>query len=161
MSNEEHHAALERMYLAGPINRIYRPSISVDDATATIEMDVDERFFHAAGAMHGSVYFKMLDDAAFFAVNSTVPDVFVLTTSFTTYLTRPVSSGRIRSVGTVVSRSRTLFIAEAVVYDDRDKEIGRGSGTFVRSRLPLTDAAGYGEDRDESREEGEGLQDQD
>ncbi len=145
MSLEEHRAALERMYLAGPINRIYEPSICVGDATATIEMDVDERFFHSAGAMHGSVYFKMLDDAAFFAVNSIVPDVFVLTTSFVTYLTRPVSSGRIRSVGKVVSRSRTQFVAEAVVYNDRNKEIGRGSGTFVRSRLPLPDAAGYGE----------------
>jgi acyl-coenzyme A thioesterase PaaI-like protein len=34
---------------------------------------------HSIHAVHGSVYFKALDDAAFFAVNSLVEDVFVLT----------------------------------------------------------------------------------
>jgi hypothetical protein len=31
-------------------------------------------FFHAAHAVHGSVYFKALDDAAFFAVASLVQE---------------------------------------------------------------------------------------
>ena len=57
----------------------------------------------------------MLDDAAFFAANSLERDVFVLTTSFTTYLTRPVSSGTLRSVGRVVNRNKSQFIAEAVL----------------------------------------------
>lgn len=35
-------------------------------------------------------------------------------------------------------------IAEAVVYDDRGREVGRGNGIFVRSRIPLQDARGYG-----------------
>ena len=37
---------------------------------------------HAAGAVHGSYYFKVLDDACYFAANSLVSDVFVLTVSF-------------------------------------------------------------------------------
>jgi acyl-coenzyme A thioesterase PaaI-like protein len=41
----------------------------------------------------GSVYFKMLDDAAFFAVNSIVEDVFVYTVSLNVQLLRPVASG--------------------------------------------------------------------
>ena len=36
--------------------------------------------FHAAGAGHGTIYFKMLDDAAFYAANSMVEEQFVLTT---------------------------------------------------------------------------------
>ena len=106
---------------------------------------MSEKLFHSARAVHGSVYFKMLDDAAFFAANSLEPDYFVLTTSFTTYLTRPVSEGRLRSVGKVVNRTKSQFIVEAVVYDSDGNEVGRGNGIFVRSKMRLNDAMGYGE----------------
>jgi uncharacterized protein (TIGR00369 family) len=144
MSRDPHFTFLETMYLAAPINAFYRPTIVVAEAESTIEIDVSEKLFHSGGAVHGSVYFKMLDDAAFFAANSLEREVFVLTTSFTTYLTRPVSSGRLRSTGRVVNHNRTQFIAESVVYDAENREIGRGSGVFVRSKLPLGNALGYG-----------------
>lgn len=143
METDPHFIALQNMYLAAPINEFYRPVIEVSEAQATIEIDVTDKLFHAARAVHGSVYFKMLDDAAFFAANSLEREVFVLTTSFTTYLTRPVSAGRLRSVGRVVNRNKSQFIAEAVVHDSKGNEIGRGSGVFVRSRLPLAEAMGY------------------
>ena len=144
MTNDPHFIALQNMYLAAPINAFYCPTIEVSDSQATIEIEVTEKLFHSAGAVHGSVYFKMLDDAAFFAANSLERDVFVLTTSFTTYLTRPSSSGTLRSVGRVVNRNRTQFIAEAVVSDSQGNEVGRGNGVFIRSKLPLRDAKGYG-----------------
>ena len=143
MINDPHLIALQNMYLAAPINAFYRPAIQVSHGEATIEIDVSEKFFHSAGAVHGSVYFKMLDDAAFFAANSLEREVFVLTTSFTTYLTRPISSGRLRSVGRVVNRNKSQLIAEAVVSDSEGNEVGRGSGVFVRSKLPLIEAQGY------------------
>ncbi len=93
MDQAEHFAALERMYMAGPINRLYRPEISVSEGGAVVEMDVSEDFFHAGRSLHGSVYFKMLDDAAFFAANSLEREVFVLTASFTTRFRRPVRGG--------------------------------------------------------------------
>lgn len=143
MPTDPHFVALQNMYLAAPINAFYCPSITVSEAEATIEITVSDKFFHSAGAVHGSIYFKMLDDAAFFAANSLEREVFVLTTSFTTYLTRPVSSGKLRSVGRVVNRNKSQFIAEAIVYDSASNEVGRGSGIFVRSKLPLIDAQGY------------------
>lgn len=143
MTRDPHFVGLERMYLRAPINDFYRPNIDVSEGRAVIEIDVADRFYHAAGAVHGSVYFKMLDDAAFFAANSLERKVFVLTTSFTMYLTRPVSAGRLRSVGHVVHRSKSQFIAEAVVYDSAQNEVARGSGVFVRSKIRLSDAQGY------------------
>ena len=142
-TKDRHFAGLQNLYLAAPINEFYRPSIEVSDSEATIEIEVTEDFFHAAGAVHGSVYFKMLDDAAFFAANSLEREVFVLTTSFTTYLTRPISSGRLRSVGRVVNQNKSQFIAEAVAHDSEGNEVGRGSGVFVRSKIPLSEALGY------------------
>lgn len=146
-STAAHFRALEAMYQAAPINEFYEPEMVVSTGRATIHAAVRGRFFHAAGAVHGSVYFKMLDDAAFFAANSLEPDVFVLTSSFTTYLTRPVSEGTLRCEGTVVNRTRSQFIAEAVLYDGEDREIARGSGVFVRSRIRLGDVPGYASDQ--------------
>ncbi|MBF0509875.1 MAG: PaaI family thioesterase [Deltaproteobacteria bacterium] len=143
MKEELHYRALETMYLAAPINEIFKPRITVSHERAEIEIKVDRALFHAAGAVHGSVYFKMLDDAAFFAANSIVPDRFVLTTSFVTYLTKPISSGRMKSIGRVVNKTRAQIIAESVVYDEHEEEIGRGNGVFVRSKLLLADALGY------------------
>ena len=131
------------MYLAAPINRIVKPKISISEGRAEVEIEVRGDLFHSAGAVHGSVYFKMLDDAAFFAANSLEQSVFVLTTSFTIYLTRPVSAGTIRAVGTVTTETKTQFLAESIAYDARGKEIGRGSGLFVRGRQSLDDVVSY------------------
>jgi len=35
------------------------------------------------------------------------------------------------------------IIAEAVVYDEKGEEIGRGSGIFVRGKMSLVDAMGF------------------
>ncbi|MFV9672547.1 MAG: PaaI family thioesterase [Acidimicrobiia bacterium] len=139
----EHYRKLERMYLSAPINDFFRPTIAIERGRAVITNPVRRELFHAAGAVHGSVYFKVLDDAAWFAVNSLVTDVFVLTTAFTTYLTRPLSSGTLTAVGEVLNEGRTQWLARAIVYDHEDREVGRGSGTFVKSRSPLTPEIGY------------------
>ena len=70
MTRDPHFQALEKMYLDAPINAFYDPRIEVSDAEAIVEIEVSERLFHSAQGVHGSVYFKMLDDAAFFAASS-------------------------------------------------------------------------------------------
>lgn len=147
MRPEDHYRALENMYLAAPINAFYEPQIHIAHERAEIFIEVKEKFFHAANAVHGSVYFKMLDDAAYFAANSIEFDTFVLTTAFTTYLTRPISSGSIKSIGKVVSKTKTQIIAESIAYNSSGKEIGRGSGIFVRGKQPLVDTLGYCEEK--------------
>ena len=146
MTDERHHRRLERMYLAAPINAFYEPRLRVSEAEAVVEIDLAEKYFHAADAVHGSVYFKLLDDAAFFAANSLEREWFLLTTTFTTYLTRPVSSGTLRAVGKVVHRGKSQVLAEAVVSDGQGTEVGRGSGLFVRSKLAFANALGYADD---------------
>ncbi len=143
MNKDKHFTALENMYLAAPINTIYKPRIDVTEGQSEVEIELNEGYFHAAGAVHGSVYFKMLDDSAFFAANSIEREVFVLTTSFTVYLTRPVSSGSMRAFGKVVNSTKSQFIAESVVYNSDGKEIARGSGVFVRGKFKLAEALGY------------------
>jgi uncharacterized protein (TIGR00369 family) len=142
---ENHFKSLERMYLSAPVNQqLYKGiTIKISDEKAELTLPVTERFFHAANAIHGSVYFKMLDDAAFFAVNSIVTDVFVYTVTFNTQLLRPVSTGTIRSIGELKFKSANLFIADSIVYDENGKLIGKGTGSFMRSKIELSDAIGY------------------
>ena len=139
----EHYRKLERMYLAAPINAFYSPEISVSHGEAQITIPVKPEFFHAAAAVHGSVYFKLLDDAAFFAVNSLIEDYFALTASFTTYLLRPISEGTMKASGKVVYAGARSFIAESVVVGSDGKEIARGSGNFVTSKIKLNADMGY------------------
>src|SRR5262252_4689994 len=141
--SSDHYRKLERMYQKAPINAFYSPQISVFNGEAEITIPVKPEFFHAAAAVHGSVYFKLLDDAAFFAVNSLIDEYFALTASFTTYLLRPISEGKMKATGKVVYAGARSFLAESVVVDDRGNEIARGSGNFVTSKIKLTADIGY------------------
>ena len=142
---QTHFRKLERMYLSAPINKeIYKGiTIDISNEKAELSFKIGPTFFHAANAIHGSVYFKMLDDAAFFAVNSIVEGVFVYTVSFNTQLLRPVSSGVIRSAGEVKFKSANLFIADSTLFDENNKVVGRGSGSFMKSKIQLTKDIGY------------------
>jgi uncharacterized protein (TIGR00369 family) len=140
---EEHYRRLERMYASAPVNVYFAPSMRVSEGLAEVIIKVRPDFFHAAHAVHGVLYFKLLDDAAFFAVNSVVRDVFVLTVSFNIYLTRPVSAGELKASGWVVHRSRRLLLAESELVNGEGQEIARGSGVFMRSTMVLSPELGY------------------
>jgi len=142
-SPEEHFRKLERAYRAAPINAFYGPTLAVSEGAAEIVFDIDPKMHHAAAAVHGSVYFKALDDAAFFAANSLVEDVLVLTVSFTVYMLRPVSRGRLKARGWTTHRSGRMFFAESSLEDRDGNPVARGSGTFARSKISLTPEIGY------------------
>jgi uncharacterized protein (TIGR00369 family) len=131
------------MYSEAPCNKYYTPNLTVSKGKADVVIPIKENLFHAAGAAHGSVYFKAIDDAAFFAVNSLVEDVFVLTVNLNVYLIRPISHGEMRAVGQVVFSSRNLFVADARITDSKGREVGRGSGMFTRSKIKLNPEIGY------------------
>ena len=143
MPNEEHYRRLERMYASAPCNKYYAPTLHVSDGHTELIIPVRNDFFHSAGAVHGAAYFKALDDAAFFAVSSLIDDVIVLTVSFNIYLTRPISEGKITSIGQVVHRSHRVFVAESEAVDSKGRIIARGSGTFMRSTIPLSPEVNY------------------
>jgi uncharacterized protein (TIGR00369 family) len=139
-----HYRALEQLYASAPINGLFPSRLSITaPGTAEIRFQADPAQFHAAGAAHGTIYFKMLDDAAFYAANSLVSDRFLLTTGFNLHFTKPLRSGAVVAHGRWVSGKRRVFIAEAHLVDEDGDEIGRGTGTFMRSHIPLSSLQGY------------------
>lgn len=139
----EHYQKLAQMYLSAPINKFYLPQIIVTEGKCEIEVEVKEDFFHAANAVHGSVYFKMLDDAAFFAANSVVKDVFVLTASFDTKFLRPINKGELIAKGELLKNLGNKLEARAKLYDLEGNLIATGTGWFVKSKINLTDISSF------------------
>ncbi|MFM5929634.1 MAG: PaaI family thioesterase [Novosphingobium sp.] len=141
---ELHWRSLERLYASAPVNALFSSRIGITgEGAARIEFDVDERCYHAAGAAHGTIYFKMLDDAAFYAANTLVTDRFLLTTAFNLHFVRPVRKGTVVAEGRWISGRRRVLVAEARLVDSDGEEIGRGTGTFMRSRIALSTLPGY------------------
>src|SRR6478672_10135220 len=107
---DAHYRALEQLYASAPINLLFRSTLALEDAgKSRIDFTVEPSSFHAAGAAHGTLYFKMLDDAAFYAANSLVSDRFLLTTAFNLHFTRPMREGPVIAEGRWVSGRRRVF----------------------------------------------------
>ena len=143
-----HYRALERLYHSAAINAAFPSRIEIpDEGHARLVFKVEPQVFHAAGAAHGTIYFKMLDDAAFYAANTLVTDRFLLTTSFNLHFTKPVREGEVIAEGKWVSGKRRVFVAESRLIDCEGDEIGRGTGTFMRSNIALSSLPGYSDAR--------------
>lgn len=142
---QAHWRALESLYRHAPINALFQSSLEiVGEGLARIRFDVSREIFHAAGAAHGTVYFKMMDDAAFYACNSLVTDRFLLTTAFNLNFTKPLKEGPVVAEGRWASGRRRVFVAESRLIDCDGEEAARGTGTFMRSHIPLSSLDGYG-----------------
>ena len=140
----QHYRALERLYASAPINSCFASRLEITgEGRARLTFTVDEAVYHAAGAAHGTIYFKMLDDAAFYAANTLATDRFLLTTSFNLHFTKPVRAGEVVAEGRWVSGRRRVLVAESRLIDAEGDEIGRGTGTFMRSRIALSGLPGY------------------
>lgn len=143
MSNSNHFKCLESMFYAAPINKLMGSTIEVMDGKCEIKMDVDAQFFHAAKALHGSVYFKLLDDAAFFAANSIVEDVFVVTGSFEIKFSKPIFGGKLLAVGEMTKNLGNKLEARARLFDGDGVLVGSGAGIFVKTKIELTSIESY------------------
>ena len=141
---EEHYRALERLYASAPVNSLFQSHLEITgEGLSKLTFTITEEVYHAAGAAHGTIYFKMLDDAAFYAANTLATDTFLLTTSFNLHFTKPVKEGEVVAEGKWISGKRRVMVAESRLVDSEGEEIGRGTGTFMRSRIALSSLPGY------------------
>ncbi|WP_379553045.1 PaaI family thioesterase [Erythrobacter sp. W53] len=141
---DRHYRALERLYGSAPVNALFDSKLEITgEGRSRLTFQVTKASYHAAGAAHGTIYFKMLDDAAFYAANTLATDKFLLTTSFNLHFTKPVKAGEVIAEGKWVSGRKRVFVAESRLIDAEGDEIGRGTGTFMQSRIALSSLAGY------------------
>ena len=131
MEDDAHFARLVRMYAGAPINTTVPSRLEVERGRAVVTIDVSDALFHAAGSLHGSIYFKALDDAAFFAANSVEREGFTVTARFEVELLAPVVAGPLRAVGTLDRSEGRKHWASSELFDGTGRLAGRGRGLFV------------------------------
>ncbi len=134
-----HYRFLESLYLKAPVNSHYPSQIAVAHQSCTIRMEVNPAFFHGGHSLHGSVYFKLLDDASYFACSSIDTDFFLLTASFNISFFRPVTSGMLIAEGKFLEMQDNMYKGSASLRDDEGKLVAKGHGLFARSKTPISD----------------------
>ena len=143
-SNEEHYRKLEEMYHAAPINTTVPCRIAISEGYAEVKKTAGEQIHHSAKGLHGSMYFKGLDDAAFFAANSKETGFFVLTAKFEVELLGMVQCDSLLFKGFFEKQEGRKIWARSEQYDDQGKLVAKGRGVFVVSQLALNPSVNYG-----------------
>ena len=145
MSKNEHFDRLIRLFQSAPINKgIFKnSSIDLSEGKAEYLFKVDQSLFHGANALHGAIYFKLLDDSAYFAAATLVKDHFLVTKSYDVQFVRPVHLERLIAKGWVTERSDDEIIAESEIFNEQGKLVAKGTGVFVRSKKFLNELEGY------------------
>lgn len=142
--NTDHFRSLELMYRQAPLHKFYKGiEISISPRSSEIILEVNENYFHAGGALHGSVYFKLLDDAAYFAGQSVETGYFLLTKNFTIHFKRPVTGGTLIARGKLEYTDVGLFTCSSELYLEGGKLVADGEGQFAISKVLLSGVEGY------------------
>ena len=116
----------------------------VEAGSATVELDVTERFWNPMGTLHGGILCDIADAAMGLAYAAGLND----DESFTTielkinYL-RPFKEGHVKAVAKTVHRGRTVGLLDCDVFDDRGKVIARSSSTCLTLRGEQTKGRGF------------------
>ena len=142
-SHEQHYRKLENLYHHAPVNTAIPCRITVGEGRAEVVLTAGEEFWHSAKALHGSLYFKGLDDAAYFAANSIERECLVLTAQFQIEFLGMVTCDTLRSVGTFERRDGRKIWASSEQFDPEGNLVAKGSGLFIVGKFPLVSADHY------------------
>jgi len=127
------------LYQSARINNAFfkGSGMELSPGKCKIRLEVRPEHHHGMDAIHGAVYFKLLDDAAYFAAQTVEKTFYIVTTGFNIHLLRPVSEGLLLAEGSVRLASPHLLMADAVLYNAQGKEVAYGTGHFAMSKLKL------------------------
>lgn len=134
--------AMQRGELPPPpiMNTLGLVGFSVDDdGRCTFIAPAQEFHYNPIGSVHGGVIATLLDSAAGCAVHATLPAGWGYTSlDLTVKYLRPafVHSGLLRCEGSVINRGRTTALAEARLFDERDRLIAYASSSCLLFEIP-------------------------
>jgi uncharacterized protein (TIGR00369 family) len=110
---------------------------AVEPGRARMEMTADARHTNPMGTLHGGVPCTLADSAMGLAYASTLEDGESFTTlELKINFLRPVWTGPLVAEGVVVSRGKTIGLAECCVTDEKGRLIAKASSTCMTLREP-------------------------
>jgi uncharacterized protein (TIGR00369 family) len=113
--------------------------IEVDGGKVVFRLEPQEFHYNPLGTMHGGVLATLLDSAAGCAVHTTLPAGTAYTSlDLTVKYLRPVTvrSGTLRCEGTVLSRGSRTALAQAQVFDERDRLVAHATSSCLIFPVP-------------------------
>ena len=137
MPNEAHYRRLEKLYQTGPINHFIASTLEITSGLAKVSIKTAPTYKHGGGVLHGSIYFKALDDACVFAVASVIDDAVVTTVTFNVTFARPFLGDVLVATGRLRHQSRRLFVADSEIHDGQGRLVAKGNGTFMKTTIAL------------------------
>jgi uncharacterized protein (TIGR00369 family) len=113
---------------------------NMQNGESTMWMDVEERHSNPMGTVHGGIICDLADAAMGTAYFSTLGDGESFTTlELKINFLRPFWTGRLTARGRVVTRGRTVGMAECDVEDAEGRLIARASSTCMTLRGDLAE----------------------
>lgn len=148
MKEKDHFEALDRMFRSANFHKHFPPfSFHLERGYCRIESSVDDRYHHAAEAMHGAFYFKLLDEAGYFAAMSEEQEKFLLTRNLNIRFLRPVESGELIAIGRLKHFDGKIYYAEAELLH-KGKQIASAELELARGPVSLNEVEAYRSEKD-------------
>jgi uncharacterized protein (TIGR00369 family) len=106
--------------------------LSAADGRSEFALEADRRHWNPMGTVHGGILCDLADAAMGVAFASTLEEGETFTTlELRISFLRPVWEGRLTATGRVVSRGRTVGLAECDVVDAAGRLLARASSTCM------------------------------
>jgi len=107
----------------------------VEPGRSSIAFEATARHANPMGTLHGGILCDVADAAMGIAYASTLEDGETFTTlELKINFLRPIRTARLRAVGEVVSRGRTIGLVACDVRDDEERLVARASSTCMTLR---------------------------
>lgn len=104
----------------------------VDERTYRFEVPLTVFMHNSGGAVHGGILATLIDSVMGSLINRSLPpEEYAVTTELKINYLRPGKGEKLRAEATFLHRGQTLVVMEGSVYDDRNKRIAHGTGTFI------------------------------
>ena len=111
----------------------------VEEGRVVFSLVPGEEHYNPIGSVHGGVFATLLDSAAGCAVHSTLPLGMAYTSlDLTVKFLRRVTAdtGKVRAIGTVVSKGRQIALAQAQLVDESDRLIAHATSSCMLFPVP-------------------------
>lgn len=139
-----HYRRLEHMFLCAPINQLFNGvHMELAPGSCVIRWQVTGNFFHAGKSLHGAIYTKFLDDAAYFSAATLNDRHFIVTKSLHVRFLRPVAEGLLTATGKSETGADGSLRTTAVLHVSETILVATAEARFTNSKLLLADVDDY------------------
>jgi uncharacterized protein (TIGR00369 family) len=139
-----HFEKLTRCCMKAKISRFLKREITIEKAgVARVAIPFNGDLTQNSDFLHAALMFEVGDTAGFIAVNSMEETYSTLTVDYHINLMRPVQKEGIYAIGEVLTAGKTLYVARSNIYTDSGKLAAAGQGTYMVTKILLTDIDGY------------------